>query len=150
MFRGCVTLITILAFLILIASVYFYLVLWPKEKVRQTTIVLHGLEKAEMAYRGEIETPLPADPSALAAALLGDNPREKAYLGEKQIPQRDGRFTDFWRQEIVIENRSSGEGLTFLSLGADGEQGTPDDLRPKDFWTHFPDQREPASANDTP
>ncbi|MEM0896271.1 MAG: hypothetical protein AAGJ79_05235 [Verrucomicrobiota bacterium] len=150
MFRGCVTLVTGLAFLALAFSVFFYLVIWPKEKIRQTTVILHELERAEKQFREEMEEPLPIAPDGFAAALLGDNSRDKAYLGTRQIPQREGRFTDFWRRDIVIE-KSGGKGrLTFLSIGPDGEKGTDDDLTPADFRTHFPERKDPENAGEEP
>ena len=149
MARGCVKIIIGVCFLLLVISVFFFVFVWPKEKIKATALLVYNVDRAVAAFREDFGKLPPVEPSEFAAALQGANDREKTYLTSKQVVSRDGKFVDYWRRDLVIEENGPDGNLTVRSAGPDGIAGNADDIRPSDIWLHFPDEK-PEGGEETP
>ncbi len=141
MARGCVKIIIGVCFLILAISVLFFIFVWPEEKKKATALLVYHVDKAAAAFNADFGKPPPDDPAEFAAALRGRNDREKVYLRGKQVLSREGRFTDYWRRDLLIEKNGPDGNLTVRSTGPDGIAGNGDDIGPADIWLHYPEEK---------
>lgn len=126
--RGCVLTITILSAIVLVISILFWLFKWPELKKTETSKFAYLIEDALEQYKSDQKRYPPA--ADIAAALYGENERQKRYLAGLESIVRDGEFTDMWENPFRVELPAEGvEGKAKLtSAGPDGEFGNDDDI----------------------
>ena len=126
--RGCVISIIAGSIVILAVSVLYYLFFWPDHQRQGTSQCLYVIEKAIDEYGADFEdlSAPPSDNGELAAALLGENPRNKEYIGKKTVVLREGKFVDFWKRELRFEEEDG--VLRGSSAGPNGDFGDDDDI----------------------
>ena len=134
--RGCVTTIIVLSTLALVASILFYVFVWPDRQREGTSVCIHLIEKAIDEYAADFGSYPSSDNAALAELLLGNNDRDKAYLTKKTVVLRRGQFVDFWKEPLRFTPAENGRP-TGLSAGANSEFGDLDDITSQlihDIW----------------
>jgi len=125
--RGCVIIVMILCLVILVVSVFFFVVAWPEHKRRGTSQVIYVLEKRLEEYKAD-HGAYPQDGNkGCVAALCGDNPREKVYLASSRGIVDEGQFIDFYRVPLRFEFPQDARAR-IVSAGPDKTFGTTDDL----------------------
>ena len=125
--RGCVLTITILSASVLVLSICFWIFQWPELKKLETSKFAYIIEAALEQYRSDQKSYPPAD--KVAAALYGDNEREKVYIDGLESIVEDGQFTDMWDTPLKIElPEEAAEKAKVTSAGPDREFGNADDI----------------------
>jgi len=126
--RGCVLTITILAGIVLVISITFWIFKWPELKKTETSKFAYLIEDALEQYKSDQKSYPPA--ATIAAELYGENVRKKRYLAGLESIVRDGEFTDMWKTPFKIELPAEGadEKAKVTSAGPDGEFGNADDI----------------------
>jgi len=134
--RGCITTIIAFATLALVASILFYLFVWPDRQREGTSVCIHLIEKAMDEYAADFESYPTGSNSEVAELLLGNNKRDKAYITKKTVVLRGGEFVDFWKNPLRFEPDENGRPAG-LSGGPNGEFDDLDDITGqliRDIW----------------
>lgn len=134
--RGCVTIIIALSTLALVASILFYILIWPDRQREGTSVCIHVIEKAMGDFAADYETYPKGSNNEIAELLLGNNDRDKAYLTKKTVVLRGGEFVDFWKRPLRFTPAGSAPP-TVDSAGPNGEFGDLDDIDSqliRDIW----------------
>ena len=125
--RGCVIAIIAGSLLILAVSILYFLFVWPDQQRKGTSACIYVIEKAMVEYTADFDAGPEGENGDIAALLLGNNPRDKAYLAKKSIVLRDGQFVDFWKRPLSFTRGTDGS-LAVLSSGPNGKFGDDDDI----------------------
>jgi len=141
--RGCITTIIVLATLALVASILFYVFIWPDRQREGTSVCIHLIESAMDDYAADFESYPSGTNSEVAELLLGNNDRDKAYLTKKTVVLRGGEFVDFWKHPLRFAPAGNGRPAG-LSAGPNGEFEDLDDITSqliRDIWAADQDDR---------
>ena len=133
MLRKSVIGFTIASAFILGCLLIFYFLYWPKFQEKNTAILALIVEEGLSEYHEEIGDYPTGTPSAVIAALLGNNPRDKAYLKSdfRAFLDSSGNAQDAWKQPFRFDKQASGSFI-LRSAGPDGTFNNADDLTSKD------------------
>ncbi|HUF64228.1 MAG TPA: hypothetical protein VMN36_19280 [Verrucomicrobiales bacterium] len=127
--RGCLLAITLLAAAICTGACLLYFYFIPKKLRFDSSAIALKLEDGLAQYRSENGVYPPGDGSAVFAALLGENARNRAYIDPRFREQASpaGEITDVWGRAFRFENLPEGPPR-ILSAGRNGVFGDEDDI----------------------
>ncbi len=125
--RGCVILITVLSLVILVVSIFFFVVAWPEHKRRGTSQNIYYFEKLMEEYKADHGAYPQGGNEGCVNALGGDNKRDKVYLESARGFIENGRFIDFYRTPLRFEFPQDAR-VRISSAGPDKIFDTDDDL----------------------
>jgi len=125
--RGCILIITVLSLVILVVSIFFFVVAWPEHKRRGTSQNIYLVEKRMEEYKVDHGAYPQGGNEGCVAALGGDNKRDKVYLASARGIIEDGEFIDFYRTPLRFEFPQDAK-VRIISAGPDKIFDNDDDL----------------------
>ena len=126
--KGCVPTITLCSVMIFFISITYYFFFWPKVQHKATSQLINLLNESLSDYRADYpKVKELRNSSETINALLGQNPRNKAYLNKRSILIKNKKLVDYWKRPIIFVES---EGSTLISSsGKNGLSGDHDDIR---------------------
>jgi len=124
--RGCIITIIAGSLVMLAGSIFYYLFFWPDHQRMGTSMSIHVIEKGLVEYAKDYGALPSIDNGEIAGLLLGENSREKEYIGRKTVVLRDGLLVDFWKRPLRFE--ADADTAKVLSAGKNGEFDDDDDI----------------------
>mgnify|MGYP007101551542 CR=1 FL=1 len=129
MLRKCVIAATILSFTATVAGVLMWIFYWPKVQRQNAALIALVVERGLAEYHKEIGEYPDGNSAQVAAALLGENPKQKSFL----LPQfrnfldESGQVLDSWKRPYRAD-RQEDSSVHFRSAGKNGTFDDDDDV----------------------
>lgn len=129
MLRKCVIAITLISAVILLCSLAFYFLYWPKLQQRNAALIAYILEESALSYKKDYDAYPTGSGTEIVASLLGKNTRNKSYLRPEFQSFLDdkGYVSDSWNRPFRFDSQSDGS-FKLRSAGPNGVFDDGDDL----------------------